>query len=157
MAPRQRSVQFQNLARIDALEAQVPSMPENLILVVGSVAGGAVLLGVLAYILIADVSRRRRTKRLLIMALLNEYFLGDMTAAQLGQRIRATAGRHFLRDWELFALVTTAFQGTADSKLPPRAHSEADERRLLRLLAALKKEFGLADRYQIEGWRPGRE
>ena len=29
--------------------------------------------------------------------------------------------------------------------------------KLLRLLAALKKEFGLTDLYQIEAWRPGRE
>jgi hypothetical protein len=28
---------------------------------------------------------------------------------------------------------------------------------LLRLLAALKTEFGLTDRYLIEGWRTGRE
>jgi hypothetical protein len=118
---------------------------------------GAVLLAILIFIFLAHLGRRRRARHMLILEQIKDYFLGNMSAAQLGQRIQATAGHHVLRERELFTLVTTAFQRAADSKLSPRAHSEEDERRLLRLLAALKKEFGLADRYQIEAWRPGRE
>jgi len=43
-----------------------------------------------------------------------------------------------------------------DEKLGPN-RSTADERRLLTSLADLKNEFGLPDRYRIEGWRAGRE
>ncbi len=35
--------------------------------------------------------------------------------------------------------------------------TEERQKKLLRMLAALKNEFGLTDRYQIEGWRTGRE
>jgi hypothetical protein len=138
---------------IDDLEARMLSTPETIPLALS----GAVLLAILIFIFLAQLGRRRRAQHLLIMEQLKEYFLGNMSAAQLGQRIRQSAGHHVLRDRELFTLVTTAFQHVADSKLSARAHSEEDERRLLRLLAALKKEFGLADRYQVEGWRPGRE
>jgi hypothetical protein len=54
-------------------------------------------------------------------------------------------------------LATAAFHGAVDAKLEHQAHSEEDERKPLGLLAALKKEFGLTDLYQIEAWRPGRE
>ncbi|HUC48234.1 MAG TPA: hypothetical protein VMA30_02545 [Xanthobacteraceae bacterium] len=118
---------------------------------------GAVLLAVLIFIFLAGLGRRRRAQHMLVLEQIKDYFLGNMSAGQLRQRIRETASYHLLRERELFALVTTAFQRVADSKLSPGAHSEEDERRLLRLLAAVKKELGLTDRYRIEGWRPGRE
>jgi len=39
----------------------------------------------------------------------------------------------------------------------PATHTAQDEAKLLRQFAALKTEFGLTDRYRIEGWRAGRE
>jgi hypothetical protein len=36
-------------------------------------------------------------------------------------------------------------------------HAKQEERKLLGAMAALKNEFGLTDRYQVEAWRPWRE
>ena len=36
-------------------------------------------------------------------------------------------------------------------------YTEQAERKLLSAMAALKREFGLTDRYQVEAWRPWRE
>jgi hypothetical protein len=57
---------------------------------------------------------------------------------------------------ELFALVTGAFQAAVD-ELAHRENFKEGERKLLSQLAALKKELGLTDLYQIEGWRAWRE
>ena len=89
--------------------------------------------------------------------LLNRYFDGDLPADQVGQRAGEIASRRFLGSAEFYSLAISAFQRAADAKLPHQAHSIEDEKNLLRLLAALKREFGLTDRYQIEGWRAGRE
>ena len=118
---------------------------------------GAVLVVILVSICLARYRRRRSTKRALIAELLKRYFQGDMPPDQLGKRTREIAGRHFIGSAELYSLVIAAFQGSVDATLARQANSEADEKRSLRLLAALKKEFGLTDRYQIEAWRPGRE
>ena len=99
--------------------------------------------------------RRLRAKRLM-RELLNGYFRGDMPADQLGRRAREMDG-HFTRSSEFQALAIAAFQGAAEAKLVRKPHSMEDENKLLRLLAALKNEFGLPDRYRIEAWRPGRE
>ena len=79
-----------------------------------------------------------------------------MPADQLGQRARKITSRHFTGTSEFYSLAIAAFQSAVDAKVA-HLHSEKDERKLLRLLAALKNEFGLTDRYQIEGWRAGRE
>ena len=58
---------------------------------------------------------------------------------------------------ECQALVQAAFQRSAEAKLVGKAHSLEIEKRLLTALADVKSEFGLPDRYQNEGWKPGRE
>jgi len=118
---------------------------------------GAFLVGILISIYFAHRRRRRRTKRLLMMELLKRYFQGDMPADQLGQRTREIADYHFIRSAEFYSLAIAAFQGAVDAKLASQAHSKEDERKMLSLLAALKKEFGLTDLYHIEAWRAGRE
>jgi hypothetical protein len=80
-----------------------------------------------------------------------------MPANQLGQRTREIASRQFIGSEEFYSLAITAFQTAADAKLGQQTHSLEDETNLLRLLADLKTEFGLTDRYQIQGWRAGRE
>lgn len=92
-----------------------------------------------------------------ILDLLENYFQGRLPADRLGERIREIAGRYCMRDTVLYPLVITAFQHTVDEKLAAPAHSHEEETRLLGLLAALKKELGLPDRYRIEAWRAGRE
>jgi hypothetical protein len=118
---------------------------------------GTVLVAILMSICFARYRRRRNTKRALIVELLKQYFQGDMPPDQLGIRAREIAGRHFMGSAELYSLVIAAFQGSVDATLARQTHSKEDEKNSLRLLAALKKEFGLTDRYQTEAWRPGRE
>ncbi len=118
--------------------------------------GGAIF--AVIFLSIFFIYRRRliRTKRLLT-ELLTRYFDGDVPADQVGQRAGEIASGRFLRGAEFYSLATAAFQSAADTKLALRAHSIEDESALLRLFAALKREFGLTDRYQNEGWRAGRE
>lgn len=118
---------------------------------------GILLLGILITTLLAYRSRRLRAKRLSLMELFNGYFRGDMPADQIGQRVRQIASRHFMGGAEFFSLTIAAFQNAVDAKLSHQPHSEERQKKLMGLLAALKNEFGLTDRYQIEGWRVGRE
>ena len=121
------------------------------------VAWGVVLLGILLWLVVAYWSRRLSAKRLLLADLFNGYFRGDVPADQLGQRTRQIASRHFMGSAEFYSLAIAAFQGAVDATPARQPHSEERQKKLLRLLAALKNEFGLTDRYQIEGWRAGRE
>ncbi len=121
------------------------------------IAAGAILAAILIVISFIHFRRRRSIKMARIMELLDRYFRGDLPLDQLGKRTRAIASRHFMRSAELYSLVISAFQGTMDAMLVRPARSKEDERKLLSLLAAVKKEFGLADRYRIEAWRSGRE
>jgi hypothetical protein len=118
---------------------------------------GIVLLGILTSIVLAYWSRRLRAKRLLLMDLFNGYFRGDLPADQLGVRARRIASRRFTGSAEFFSLAVAAFQSAVDARLAHQPHSEERQKKLLRMLAALKNEFGLTDRYLIEGWRTGRE
>jgi hypothetical protein len=58
---------------------------------------------------------------------------------------------------EFYALVVSAFQAAVDATFSRQSHTAQADRKLLSALAALKQEFGLTDRYQVEAWRPGRE
>ncbi len=122
-----------------------------------SVAQGVLLVGIVVFIYFAYQHRRRRSKRQMMTDLLKRYFAGDVPADQLHPRTREIANRRFMQSPEFYSLAVAAFQGAADATLGHEGHSKEDERKLLKLLAALKKEFGLTDRYQIEEWRPGRE
>jgi hypothetical protein len=118
---------------------------------------GVVLLGILLWLLLAYWSRRLRTKRMLLTDLFNGYFRGDVSADQLGPRTRQIASRHFMGGAEFYALAIAAFQDAVDAMRARQPHPEEQQKKLLRLLADLKKEFGLTDRYLSEGWRAGRE
>ena len=110
-----------------------------------------------AAILIYLVYRHRRSRATSLMrGLLEDYFDEKIGVEELGQKARAAVGRSFLGGDESFAGTVRAFHKAVDKRLPP-SHSQKDEAKLLGLLAALKNEFGLTDRYQIEGWRAGRE
>jgi acetate CoA/acetoacetate CoA-transferase alpha subunit len=56
-----------------------------------------------------------------------------------------------------YSLVVSAFQTAVDATFTQPPHTEQAERKLLSAMAALKREFGLTDRYQVEAWRPWRE
>ena len=117
---------------------------------------GAILIAVLLVLLAICLAYQRRRVRtlLLMMELLKGYFRGDIPTDQLGQRTRDIASRHFLRSAEFYSLAIAAFQSAVDTKLAHQSHSieeVEEESKLLRLLARLKREFGLTDRYQIEG------
>lgn len=115
------------------------------------------LVGMLAWAFLAYLNRRRHAKRLLLMDLFAGYFRGDVPADQIGQRTRQVANRRFMDSTEFHALAIAAFQSAVDARLARQPHSEQRQKKLLGLLAALQNEFGLTDRYLIEGWRTGRE
>ena len=119
----------------------------------GIFCAGCVAVAILIYL----VSQRRRSRAVnLLRNLLKDYFDGKISVEALGQNARAAVGHVFLGGNESFVESVRAFQKAVDQRLPPN-HSQKDEGELLGLLAALKNEFGLTDRYQIEGWRAGRE
>ena len=99
--------------------------------------------------------RRNRRKRL-IGQLLKDCFEGRVAVEHVGPRALEITARRFLGGPEFFAMTHSAFQQAAEAKLAG-GYSLEVEQRLLRLLAALKSEFGLPDRYLSEGWRAGRE
>ena len=99
--------------------------------------------------------RRRRARRL-IRGLLEDYFAESFAAEELGRRVQASVGRRFTGGSEFFAEAVAAFQHVVNARLPA-THTAQDEAKLLGQFAALKTEFGLTDRYRIEGWRAGRE
>jgi hypothetical protein len=118
---------------------------------------GILLLGSLILIFLPHRRRQLRAKRLQLIDLFNGYFRGDVPADQLGHRAREIVSRHFIGSAKFFSLAIAAFQGAVDARLAHQPYSEEQQKKLLRLLAALKNEFGLTDRYLIEGWRTGRE
>ena len=122
-----------------------------------SIVWAVALVGAVVSIYLARRHRRLRIKRLLILELLKGYFQGDMPAEQLGQRACEITGRGFMQTTEFYSLAVAAFQRAIDAKLADQSHSREDERKLLGLFAALKNEFGLTDRFQVEAWRAGRE
>jgi hypothetical protein len=110
-----------------------------------------------ATIIIFFAGRRRRMRaKGPMMALLNAYFRGESSLDQVARRARDVGPRYPSSD-EFQSLTVAAFQGAAEAKLVHKAHSLKDESQLLHLLAALRTEFGLPERYKTEGWRAGRE
>jgi hypothetical protein len=121
----------------------------------GIVFIAAIVAAALICIFVVRRHRRNRAKRMM-GELLKGYFEGRMTVEHLGQRAREITSRRFLGGPEFFALTHAAFQQAADAKLA-QGYSREVEHRLLSLSSALKSEFGLPERYRIEGWRAGRE
>ncbi len=110
-----------------------------------------------ALLVAAYVFRRLRLRQTMrrTSEVLAGYFNGELPLDQVARRAREVASRRFTGSPEFQALVQAAFQRAADTK--PAPYSLEVERKLLNALAALKLEFGLPDRYQNEGWKPGRE
>jgi predicted urease superfamily metal-dependent hydrolase len=111
----------------------------------------------LIVVLMGHLRRRHRLDRLLVIDLLRSYFKDDMPANQLGRRTREIVSEHFTYSDEFYSLVVSAFQTAVDATFAQQPHTEQAERKLLSAMAALKREFGLTDRYQVEAWRPWRE
>ena len=111
----------------------------------------------LIVVLTGHLRRRHRLDRLLVIDLLRSYFKDDMPANQLGRRTREIVSEHFTYSDEFYSLVVSAFQTAVDATFVQQPHTEQAERKLLSAMAALKREFGLTDRYQVEAWRPWRE
>jgi hypothetical protein len=121
------------------------------------IISGALLAGALLVLFAGHLRRRHRLERQLLQDLLKNYFSGDVPTDQLGRRAREIVGQHFTGSNEFYSLVVSAFQNAVDSSLTRPAHAKQGERKLLGAMAALKNEFGLTDRYQVEAWRPWRE
>jgi hypothetical protein len=119
------------------------------------IISGALLAAALIVLFAGHLRRRHHVRRLLVMDLLRSYFKGDVPANQLGRSTREIVSKHFTRSDEFYSLVVAAFQTAVDAAQQP--HNERAERKLLRAMAALKHEFGVTDRYQVQAWRPGRE
>ena len=100
--------------------------------------------------------RLRKTKRR-IGEFLADYFNDGLPLDQLSRRARDVASWRFIGSPECQALVQSAFQRAAEAKLAGKAHSLEIEKKLLTMLAAVRSEFGLPERYQSEGWKAGRE
>jgi predicted urease superfamily metal-dependent hydrolase len=121
------------------------------------IISAALLVIALIVVLMGHLRRRHRLDRLLVIDLLRSYFKDDMPANQLGRRTREIVSEHFTYSDEFYSLVVSAFQTAVDATFAQQPHTEQAERKLLSAMAALKREFGLTDRYQVEAWRPGRE
>ena len=72
-------------------------------------------------------------------------------------RSREIVSAHYTYSDEFYSLVVSAFQTAVDASFARQPHTAQADRKLLSAMAALKQEFGLTDRYQVEAWRPGRE
>jgi hypothetical protein len=121
------------------------------------IISAALLVIALIVVLMGHLRRRHRLDRLLLIDLLKSYFKDDMPANQLGRRTREIVSEHFTYSDEFYSLVVSAFQTAVDATFAQQPHTEQAERKLLSAMAALKREFGLTDRYQVEAWRPWRE
>ena len=121
------------------------------------IISAALLVIALIVVLMGHLRRRHRLDRLLLIDLLKSYFKDDMPANQLGRRTREIVSEHFTYSDEFYSLVVSAFQTAVDDTFAQQPHTEEAERKLLNAMAALKREFGLTDRYQLEAWRPWRE
>jgi hypothetical protein len=117
----------------------------------------ALLVIALIVVLMGHFRRRHRLNRLLVIDLLRSYFKDDIPANQLGRRTREIVSKHFTYSDEFYSLVVSAFQTAVDTTFAQQPHTEQAETKLLSAMAALKREFGLTDRYQVEAWRPWRE
>ena len=121
------------------------------------IISGALLAAALIVLFVGHLRRRHHVRRLLVMDLLRSYFKDDMPANQLGRRTREIVSEHFTYSDEFYSLVVSAFQTAVDATFAQQPHTEQAERKLLSAMTALKREFGLTDRYQLEAWRPWRE
>ena len=121
------------------------------------IISGVLLAAALVFLFVGHMRRRHHLKRRLLMDLLKSYFKGDVPAKELRRRTREIASQHFTRSNEFYSFVISAFQSAIDAAHTQQTIPNKDERKLLSAMAALKREFGLTDLYQVEAWRPWRE
>jgi hypothetical protein len=121
------------------------------------IISGALLVGALVVLVTGHIRRRHRFERRLMQDLLRSYFRGEVPSDQLSQRAREIVGRRFTQSDEFYSLAASAFQRAVDAALLQQTPTELAEKGLLNAMATLKREFGLTDLYQIEGWRSWRE
>jgi hypothetical protein len=119
-------------------------------------AAAAALAAVIIVIFFFAGRLRRMRAKGPMMELLTAYFRGEAALDQVARRARDVGPRYASSD-AFQSLAVAAFQSAAEAKLVDKAHSLEDESQLLHLLAALRTEFGIPERYKIEGWRAGRE
>src|SRR5271157_752530 len=115
---------------------------------VTAIVWGLVALGAILVFVIYRNRRLRTARR--IDDLLEKYFQGRMPVGQLGQHARAIASRGFFGGPTFLSLAASAFQHATDVKRAKQANSK-DEEEYMRLLGNLKREFGVPDRYKLEG------
>jgi hypothetical protein len=120
-------------------------------------AGAVALIAVFLIVCFAIQRLRLRKTKRLIGEFLADYFNDGLPLEQLSRGARDVASWRFIGSSECQALVQSAFQRAAEAKLAGKAHSLEVEKRLLTMLAAVRSEFGLPERYQNEGWKAGRE
>jgi hypothetical protein len=121
------------------------------------IISAVLLAAALIVLFVGHLRRRNHLKRQLVMDLLKSYFKGNVPANQLGRRTREIVSAHYTYSDEFYSLVVSAFQTAVDASFARQPHTAQADRKLLSAMAALKQEFGLTDRYQVEAWRPGRE
>jgi hypothetical protein len=120
-------------------------------------AGAVALIGVVLIVSYAIHGVWLRKMKRRMGEFLADYFNDALPLDQLSRRARDIASWRFIGGPECQALVQSAFQRAAEAKLAGKAHSLEVEKKLLTMLAAVRSEFGLPERYQNEGWKAGRE
>lgn len=120
-------------------------------------AGAVALIAVFLIVCFAIHRLRLRKTKRRIGEFLADYFNDGLPLEQLSRGARDVASWRFIGSPECQALVQSAFQRAAEAKLAGKAHSLEVEKKLLTMLAAVRSEFGLPERYQNEGWKAGRE
>ena len=120
-------------------------------------AGAVALIGVFVIVSYAIRGVRLRKTKRRMGEFLADYFNDGLPLDQFSRRARDVASWRFIGSPECQAFVQSAFQRAAEAKLAGKAHSLEVEKKLLTMLAAVRSEFGLPERYQNEGWKAGRE
>jgi hypothetical protein len=121
------------------------------------IISAVLLAAALTVLFVSHLRRRNHLKRQLVVDLFRSYFKGEVPAYQLSRRTREIVSVQYTYSDEFYALVVSAFQAAVDATFSRQPHTAQADRKLLSALAALKQQFGLTDRYQVEAWRPGRE
>ncbi len=126
---------------------------DNRLAIDGSVAALVAVMLVIALVVRRMLVRRARRR---MADLLAAYFAGELPLDQLARRAANSVGPGFIGSGECQAVVQAAFQRAAEQRAVPSDPLQV-EKALFGALAAVKAQLGIPDRYQSEGWRPGRE
>ena len=121
------------------------------------VVWGILLLGILIWFFLAYRSRQLRTKRLLLMDLFNDYFRGDVSADQLGQRTRQIADRHFIGSAAFYSVAVASFQNAVDTRTRPSTAFRGATEEIAEIIGSFEERVrtdgSLSDRRMAGGAR----